>query len=216
VEEAENFKGLRDGEETVKRWIMGELHEIRIEEEFKPSPKLVKLYFIYYLLAIIIGFLPWYIPTVILAPPVASIPVSLVFIPMIIFAGVWIPKYYDSIFYKVTEHEIVWRRGVWFKYTGIVPYNRITNIDIAQGPISRRLGIASLKIQTAGYSAGKPRAELRLDGIERFEELRDLIMSFVKKRRPEAVEVFEEEEPAQKILEELVKIRRLLEEYVRK
>jgi len=54
------------------------------------------------------------------------------------------------------------------------------------------LGIASLKIQTAGYSAAKARAELRLDGIERFEELRDLIMGFVKRRRPAAVEVFED------------------------
>ena len=190
---------------------MNELHEIRIGEEFKPSPKFMKLYFIYYLFTIIIGFLPWYIPMVILAPPVASVPISLVFIPMIIFAGAWIPKYYNSIAYKLTEHEIIWRRGVWFKYTGIVPYNRITNIDIAQGPISRRLGIASLKIQTAGYSAGKARAELRLDGIERFEELRDLIMSFVKKRKPAAVEVFEEEELGQRILDELVKIRKLLE-----
>ena len=195
---------------------MGELHEIRIGEEFKPSPKFMKLYFIYYLFTIIIGFLPWYIPMVILAPPVASVPISLVFIPMIIFAGAWIPKYYNSIAYKLTEHEIIWRRGVWFKYTGIVPYNRITNIDIAQGPISRRLGIASLKIQTAGYSAGKARAELRLDGIERFEELRDLIMSFVKKRKPAAVEVFEEEELDQRILDELVKIRKLLENCVKR
>jgi len=195
---------------------MNELHEIRIGEEFKPSPKFMKLYFIYYLFTIIIGFLPWYIPMVILAPPVASVPISLVFIPMIIFAGAWIPKYYNSIAYKLTEHEIIWRRGVWFKYTGIVPYNRITNIDIAQGPISRRLGIASLKIQTAGYSVGKARAELRLDGIERFEELRDLIMSFVKKRKPAAVEVFEEEELGQRILDELVKIRKLLENCVKR
>jgi len=195
---------------------MNELHEIRIGEEFKPSPKFMKLYFIYYLFTIIVAFLPWYIPVVILAPPVASVPISLVFIPMIIFAGAWIPKYYNSIAYKLTEHEIIWRRGVWFKYTGIVPYNRITNIDVAQGPISRRLGIASLKIQTAGYSAGKARAELRLDGIERFEELRDLIMSFVKKRKPAAVEVFEEEELDQRILDELVKIRKLLENCVKR
>jgi len=195
---------------------MNELHEIRIGEEFKPSPKFMKLYFIYYLFTIIVAFLPWYIPMVILAPPVASVSISLVFIPMIIFAGAWIPKYYNSIAYKLTEHEIIWRRGVWFKYTGIVPYNRITNIDVAQGPISRRLGIASLKIQTAGYSAGKARAELRLDGIERFEELRDLIMSFVKKRKPAAVEVFEEEELDQRILDELVKIRKLLENCVKR
>ena len=40
-------------------------------------------------------------------------------------------------------------------------------------------------------------------------------MSFVKKRKPAAVEVFEEEELGQKILNELVKIRKLLEKRVK-
>ncbi|MEM2082887.1 MAG: PH domain-containing protein [Nitrososphaerota archaeon] len=35
-----------------------------------------------------------------------------------------------QFFYKLTEDEIIWKRGVWFKSTGIVPYNRITNIDV--------------------------------------------------------------------------------------
>ena len=51
----------------------------------------------------------------------------------------------------MAETEITWNRSVQFKTIGVVPY-RITNIDIKQGPISRGLGIASLKIQTAGHS----------------------------------------------------------------
>jgi membrane protein YdbS with pleckstrin-like domain len=119
------------------------------------------------------------------------------------------------VLYKLTNSEIVWRRGVWFKKTGIVPYNRITNVDTNQGPISRMLEIASLKVQTAGYSAPSGKfgglAEIRIDGIEQFEELRELIMEFVRGKKPVAVETYEEENNDLKILNELVKIRELLE-----
>ena len=116
--------------------------------------------------------------------------------------------------YKLTKDEIM-RRGVWFKKTGIVPYNRITNIDIGQGPISRMLGIASLKIQTAGYSSSsggfESPAEMKIEGVEQFEELRELIMEFVKGKKPVAIETYEEKNIDLKILNELVKIRKLLE-----
>ncbi len=79
------------------------------------------------------------------------------------------------------------------------------------------LGIASLKIQTAGYSAPSGgSAEIRIDGMEQFEELRDLIMEFVRGKKPVAVETYEEENINSKILNELIKIRELLESSSRK
>ncbi len=114
----------------------------------------------------------------------------------------------------MTETEITWNRGVWFKIIGVVPYNRITNIDIKQGPISRGLGIASLKIQTAGYSASSASggfSEIKIDGMKNYSEVRDMILDFVRGKKPEAVETYEtlNEEDVKK---ELVKIRELLEE----
>jgi len=196
---------------------------VSIGEEFNPAPQFKKLYYIYLFLVFIIGILPWYLPTVVLlllfAPPSISLIVTLIFsililVPLVITVY-WIPKYYKSIIYKLTTNEMEWRRGVWFKKTGIVPYNRITNVDIAQGPVSRMLGIASLKIQTAGYSGAPSRgyggfAEIRIDGMEQFEEIREMIMSFVRGRKPVAVETYEEEDINLKILNELVKIRKLL------
>jgi len=190
---------------------MGENLKIKIGEEFKPAPQFKKLYYIYSVLVILFGVLTWYIPVLLLAPLKVTLGISLPMLAILIFLAYWIPKYYDTMVYKLTENEIVWRRGVWFKNTGIVPYNRITNIDITQGPISRKLGIAALKIQTAGYSGQKARAEIRIEGIEQFEELRELIMGFVKGKRPMAVETYEEENIDLKILNELVKIRKLLE-----
>ena len=148
------------------------------------------------------------------APFEVKVGITIPILAILIFIAYWIPRYYDTIVYKLTENEIVWRRGVWFKNTGIVPYNRITNIDIGQGPISRMLGIATLKIQTAGYS-GQARPEIKIEGIEQFEELRELIMGFVKGKKPVAVETYEEENIDLKILNELVKIRKLLEKFLK-
>ncbi len=193
---------------------MAEIKEIKISEEFRPAPQFKKLYYIYLLLAIVFGILPWYIP-VLLSAPFTVILGLLISIPAIlIFVSYWIPKYYDTMLYKLTQNEIVWRRGVWFKNTGIVPYNRITNIDIVQGPVSRSFGIASIKIQTAGYSGpsggGGMLAEIRIEGMEQFEDLRELIMGFVRGKKPLAVETYEED-INMKILDELVKIRGLME-----
>ncbi|MCP8312688.1 MAG: PH domain-containing protein [Candidatus Methylarchaceae archaeon HK02M1] len=190
--------------------------QIRIDEEFQPAPQFKRLYFIYLMLVIPIVVLTWYIPVMIFAPFIVVVIVTLgILLPILvilIFTAYWIPRFYDTMIYKLTNSEMTWRRGVWFKKTGIVPYNRITNVDIAQGPISRGLRIASLKIQTAGYSttsSGRS-AEIRIDGIEQFEDLREQIMEFVRGKRPVAVETYEEDTDL-KILNELVKIRELLE-----
>jgi hypothetical protein len=193
--------------------------QTKVGEEFKPSPQFKKLYLIYMIIISPFVVLTWYIPVLVFAPfmviAITSLFILLPILLVFIFVAYWIPKYYDSMLYKLTNTEITWRRGVWFKKTGIVPYNRITNVDIDQGPISRALGFASLKIQTAGYSAptggGLGKAEIRIEGIEHFEDLREFIMEFVRGKRPVAVETYEGENINLKVLNELVKIRELLE-----
>ncbi len=192
---------------------MSEKLKIKVGEEFKPAPQFKKLYYIYLVLVSIFGIFIWYIPTLFFVPFIVKIGSSIPILITLAFIVYWISRYYDTIIYKLTEDEIVWRRGVWFKNTGIVPYNRITNIDITQGPISRKLGIAALKIQTAGYSGQQTTAEIRIEGMKQFEELRELIMGFVKGRKPTAVETYEEKNIDLKILDELVKIRKLLEDF---
>lgn len=187
--------------------------DIRVGEEFKPSPRLKTLYYTYLISSIMLFVLPWYVPVLIFAPTEVVVGITVPLIIVLAFVASWIPKYYNSISYLLTEDEIIWRRGVWFKNTGIVPYNRITNIDISQGPLSRKYGIASLSIQTAGYSSASSYgklSEMKILGVERFEELRSIILDFVKGKKPVAVEAYEEDFDL-KILNELGKIRELLE-----
>ena len=191
------------------------MNKFKIGEEFKPSPKLKSYYYTSILLVMAIVTLPWAIPLVFFIPITIWIILTTPMAVLTILLLVWARKYYDTIFYKLTEDEIIWKRGVFIKNTGIVPYNRITNIDISQGPIARKYGIASLKIQTAGYSGAKI-AEITMEGIENYEELRDLIMSYVKGRPSVAVETYEEENINAKMLEELTAIRELLEKMLEK
>ena len=70
-------------------------------------------------------------------------------VPLLVTVAVvlyWIQSFHSSIKYVLGEDEIVVTKGVWWKTKSVVPYNRITNINIYQGPISRRFKIDKLSI----------------------------------------------------------------------
>ncbi len=159
---------------------------IQLGEDFKPSLKykpylaLTTIAAIAFIWAICLGwvFIEGIFGTLI------TLAVVLLLIACLIFGLVWVVLYYKSVVYHLNETEMTWKRGVWFRKTGIVPYNRITNVDIVQGPIMRLFGISNLKIQTAGYSGSNGSAEISLEGIEKPEPLRALIMDFVRGGAP--------------------------------
>jgi hypothetical protein len=199
---------------------------VTIIKEFGADPDLKKLYQIYLAIVLIGGFLWWMIPVVafvMLSWIEIGVFVALaVFIPIIAFASFtlhWIPKYHSSITYLLEDDKITVTKGVWWKTKGFVPYNRITNINIYQGPISRHFGLGKLSIQTAGFSgtssAGGKVAEAVILGIKNFEEVKDVVINFVKGMKPEAVEAEAEVKPPkyvnEQILSELRKIRKAVE-----
>ena len=132
------------------------------ERLFKPHRDFKTLYFSYLVIGSIVLYLSWIIPTTILlymfSDPVFTFSViSLISIPfllIIFFTAFWIPKYYSSVSYMLSESDIVIEKGVWWKRKSIVPYNRVTNIDIFQGPLSRHFELGKISIQTAGFSGG--------------------------------------------------------------
>jgi membrane protein YdbS with pleckstrin-like domain len=193
----------------------------RIGEPFKPEPAYRTYMYISLLLIVVIAILPFVVLPVALSESMAAaLVVGVPLAAVLVFVAAWIPLYYRSVVYELTPTEISWRRGVWFRQTGIVPYNRITNVDISQGPLMRYLGFSSLRVQTAGYSA-QARAEINLSGIEDAEFLREKIMGFVRGAPPVATEGQPEQPRIREAAEgdvvgELRAIRQLLEKMAEK
>lgn len=209
------------------------IKSVKVDEKFHPNPDLKRLYYAYLaigslppMLAILSlvtfsggriaftqtgGYVTYVEVWVIAAPLLLSLFLA------VCFVGYWIPRYYESISYLFTKDEIVIEKGVWWKKKSLVPYNRITNINIGQGPVSRRLGLGVVRVETAGYSGGGTPgkvAEAVILGVKNFEDLKNFIMDFVRRTRPVAVEAGPEAlapEVSRQILEELKRIRETLE-----
>lgn len=71
--------------------------------------------------------------------------------------------------------------GVFWKKRVNVPYTKVTNVDVTQGPLQRKYGIGIVHVQTAGAGGAQGgQAELRMVGIRDFDNVKDLIMEKVK------------------------------------
>ena len=185
---------------------------------FKPSVALTTWFIIDFLLVILLILTCTIVPVIIASASdwiITGLSLTGMLILIVIFIA-WVRLYYASMWYELKDDEMSWKRGVWFRRTGIVPYNRITNLDVIQGPVMRRLGISTLSIQTAGYS-GQAVPEIRIEGIEHADDLRELIRTLVRQSgvhsdgtgggAPQITLPTD-----QKIIEEMVKIRILLEQ----
>jgi len=164
---------------------------LKLNERFKPDPDFKKLQYIQLSIGIflivvlgvvIMWLLSFHHGIVFVISLVLLTLCLLISIPSVI----WINLYYSSIFYTFTENEVIVERGIWWKNKSIVPYSRITNIDVRQGPLSRALGLWELRIQTAGYhiaqEGGFGVAEAVLQGIKNLDEVESFILSRVRSK----------------------------------
>jgi hypothetical protein len=116
------------------------------------------------------------------ATPLASVAVVAVAIVLLTFF-VWYNRAFErSAAYRLTPEEIQYRRGVWIKKQSEVPFKRVTNVTTSEGPIQRWLGAGSVEIHTAGHSA-QSGAEMKVQGVEDFEDIKEQVMNEVREHR---------------------------------
>ncbi|MFL6854683.1 MAG: PH domain-containing protein [Sphingomicrobium sp.] len=76
--------------------------------------------------------------------------------------------------YRVGAHEIRIDSGFLSRTSRAIPFDRVTDVDLEQGPVHRLFGLARVKLET-GASAGSKEEEgiLHTISLERAEALRD-------------------------------------------
>ncbi len=177
----------------------------------KPSIMLKRLWHIVWLTWLIIGIIFLTALIIIVNVLIFSI-ILVVFIILMIAIFIWIQKAYAEIEYFIEDDSVKMKWGVVWKKHVTVPYKKVTNVDITQGPIERFLGIGTVHIQTAGAGGqeGK-KAELKLPGIKNLEESRDLIVENLGYEKEPVKTENLGKTVLDRILEELKQIHKVLE-----
>lgn len=182
----------------------------------KPEKALRSLWFVCWAIWFVIGLVVW--PILIIAQPIVFGLCLFVWLIVMALVAVWLPAFWSSLEYSIESECVKSNGGVFWKKRITVPYNKITNIDITQGPLQRAFGVGTIHVQTAGAGGQQgARAEIRLLGINNLDQVKDTIMegargqaagetAQIKSETPKvAADVFGE------MLKELAAIRRILE-----
>ena len=140
----------------------------------------------------------------------------IIFLLIMALWAFWIPTFYQTLEYYIDSEAVKMNRGVFWKRLVTVPYGKITNVDVTQGPLQRMYRIGSIHVQTAGAGGAQgAQAELRLNGVRDLKGLKDIIMEGVrghKSIQPEKTEDYKNDsEILQSMLEELRAIHEALE-----
>ena len=77
---------------------------------------------------------------------------------IVLYLSIWVLLFfYDWISlnrksYAFRDHDVIYKYGVLWQTTVLIPFNRIQHIALHQDFISRKFGLASLQFYTAGGS----------------------------------------------------------------
>jgi putative membrane protein len=109
--------------------------------------------------------------------------------------------------FRVGANEIRIDSGILNRTHRSIPFDRIQDVDITQGPLARVLGLARVKFET-GASGGEEEGALHAIRLERAEELRDLVRARRSQPVAAAAQSAEPEAEAQPIYS--MNLKRLL------
>lgn len=100
------------------------------------------------------------------------------FLPILILPHVF---RYMTLRYKFDEEGIGVSHGVLFRRESYITYTRMQDIHLSRGIIERWFGLGTVEVQTA---AGTSAAEIRIEGLKEFNELRDFLYTRMRGGHP--------------------------------
>lgn len=116
----------------------------------------------------------WYLQFVLIC--VVTV-VGVVILPIWLLGwGQWyVRRSFEALRCELHERTLVVKRGIFFRVEKTIPLDKIQDLTVKEGPLLRKLGLRSLKIETAGQ--GTPGAsEADLIGIVNPLDFRDEVL----------------------------------------
>lgn len=111
---------------------------------------------------------------------------------------------FEMRWYVVTDRSLRIRTGVWSVQEITMSFANLQQVEVSQGPLQRLLGLADVKVQSAGGGDGAPGKHGHQDslhtgyfhGVENAREIRDLIQERLRRFRDSGLGDPEEARPA--------------------
>ena len=140
---------------------------------------------------------------------------GLLILPVGFLVGVYCVLYFFSIHYSIDGRYVAKASGVLWKVRRSVPLEKITNIDVRQGPVERLLGFGRIWIFTPSTGGVSP--EETLLGVDGPYEMKQTIIEGCESAKRTAgatagAEAGESESTAVPVLKEILNTLRRIEE----
>lgn len=119
--------------------------------------------------------------------------VGVVLIPYL----VWVELRYRSYTYYMADTEMIIRRGVLRIERTAIPFEKVQNVNVSRSILERILGLATVKIETAGTNPGE--AEGIIPGMGNYRVVVDEILERVEHARAGVAVARDETRPPQGI-----------------
>lgn len=179
-------------------------------QSFRPSEGFLRYLKFQFCLGLLVGnfalLAPWIV--MMIAVPwlgllLAPFLLVVIAVPGIVaYLGVYLR--YDTTWYVISDRSMRIRRGIWIIHDTTITFENVQNVTVNQGPVQRFFEIADVTVQTAGGGGsmhGKQGHSQTgahhglIEGIENAHEIRDLILSRLKKSRQAGLGDEEPESP---------------------
>ncbi|MEL6795342.1 MAG: PH domain-containing protein [Planctomycetota bacterium] len=98
-------------------------------------------------------------------------------LPIVFILGYWlIQKYLDNLSCVLTDRTLELKRGILNKTESTIPLEKITDLQMFQGPVMRYFGVHGFKVETAGQTVGVG-SLMSVIGIENAPEFRQGVLA---------------------------------------
>ena len=101
-------------------------------------------------------------PVLLLTVLIVTIPLAILYA---IIASIFTGRYLANLHCTLTERTLDIKKGVWNKKESTIPLEKITDLQLFQGPIMRHFGLYGFKVETAGQTSEPGGALVNLVGI---------------------------------------------------
>ncbi len=112
--------------------------------------------------------------------PVLSFTLGIVTIPIAILYAIvarfFIDRYIANMRCTLTERTLDIKKGIWNKTESTSPLEKITDLQLFQGPVMRHFGLHGFKVETAGQSSPSGGSLVNIVGIVETKAFRRAVL----------------------------------------